>query len=171
MKLALKQDKAIFILIVILAFLVGRNSIYKNSLEKISSLKSRQEEEKNKNELLATISTLERKIGVYKRSSLATAEIAPLLDKVSALAQKSGIKIENFNPQPTIYKEEYTEFPVSISLNCDYHRLGRFLSLLESNQEFIWVKGLKVEKATVIDPKERKIPKVGLIISGLYFKK
>ena len=171
MKLALGKDKIIFILIIILAFLVGRNSIYKNSLEKINSLKSRQEEEKNKNELLAMISMLERKIDVYKRGSLAAAEIAPLLDKVSALAQRSGIKIENFNPQPTISQKEYTELPVKISLSCDYHRLGRFLSLLESDQEFIWVKALNVEKDTVVDPGEKKIPEVNLAISGLYFKK
>jgi Tfp pilus assembly protein PilO len=171
MNLSLKKDKAAFILILILAFLIGRNNIYNNSIEKINSLQSRQEEEKNKNELLETISILEKKIQIYKRNSLASVEIAPLLDKVSALAKRSGMVIENFNPQPTIYKEGYAEVPVDISLSGDYHRLGRFLSLLESSQEFIWVKRLRVEKATVIDPQKRISPKISLAISGLYFKK
>lgn len=171
MNLSEKKHIIIFVLIVILAFLVGRNGIYKYSVSQINSVESQIEEEEKKNELLKMIGRLDEKWQTYKESSFLTPEITPFLDRVSQLAKEAEIEIAVFNPLPAIQRECHIELPVSMPLKCSYHQLGRFLSLLESNQEFIGVKELKMQKPTVIEPKEPIVPTIDLIVSGLYLRK
>lgn len=166
-----KRDKIVFILIIILAFRIGYAGIYKRNLNKIDSIKSQIEEERKKNDISGIIAILDRKLQVHQERSFSAAEATWLLDRVSQLAVEADIKIEGFKPLPAVYTEQYVELPLKISLSCKYHKLGRFLSLIESNKEFIWVKELRMQKATVIDPKKPKMPAITLTISGLYLKR
>ena len=166
-----RKDIIVFALIVILAFLIGYNGIYKQKLNKIDSIRLQFEEEKKKNDVLGDINILERKLQVDQKRSFSTADTTQLLDRVSQAAEEVDIKIEGFNPLPTVYRKHYTKLPLRISLRCEYHKLGQFLSLIESNKESIWVKELGMQKATVTDPKKPKIPRIDLTVSGLYLKK
>lgn len=166
-----RKSTIIFILIILLAFRIGYGGIYKSNLKKINSIKSQMEEEKNKNESLSIISILERKIRAYQERSFSVAEGTQILDRVSRMAERLGIKIEAFNPLSAEEKEYYIELPLKIPFSCDYHQLGEFLSLIENSEEFIRVKDLEMKKSTVVASGEAKIPEVELIVSGFYLKK
>lgn len=171
MNLEQKKARLIGILIIIFACSVGYNGIYKHNLSKVGSIKLQIEEQKKKNDALGMIGLLDKKLKAYQSRSFPSAEVTQLLDSVLELAKQVGIEIETFNPLPAIYKEQFIEFPIKIPVRCEYHTLGRFLSLIESNQEFIWVKGIKITKPTVTDPREKRTPRMDLTISGLYLKK
>ena len=170
-KITQKRDIVIFILVIIVASLIGYNAIYRYNLNKIDSIKFQIDEEKKKNEIFGIIDALDRKLGRYQKRSFSTAEITPVLDRISQLAKKSDIEIETFNPQPAISQEHYIELRLEIPFSCGYHKLGQFLSLIENSQDFLWIKRLKMKKPTVTDPKEVRVPKINLKLSGLYLKK
>ncbi|UCB57504.1 MAG: type 4a pilus biogenesis protein PilO [Candidatus Omnitrophota bacterium] len=166
-----RKGTIIFILILFLAFRIGYGGIYKSNLKKIESVKSQIEEEKKKNEVLGIISLLERKIKAHQERSFSVAEGTQILDRISRMAERLGIKIEAFNPLSAEEKEYYVELPLKIPFSCDYHQLGEFLSLIESSKEFIRVKELRMRKPTVAALGEAKIPEVELTVSGFYLKK
>jgi len=170
MNISQRKDIIVFVLIIILAFLAGYNGIYKYYLKRMASIKLQLEEERKKNDILGIIGLLERELRVYQERSFSTAGITPLLDSVSQMAKQVGIEIEGFNPLPTISREQYIEILLKVPLRCKYHQLGQFLSLIESNREFIWVKHLNMRKATATGSKEANIPSVDLTVSGLYLK-
>lgn len=169
--IAQRKDILVFLLVLILAALFGYNGIYKGALAKARALKAQVKEEENKNEILGFIGIIDTKIQNYQKRSLPSPEITHLLDRISTLAQQLGIRLENFNPLPAVHKAQYVEVPVALPLRCQYHKLGEFLSLLESNQELIWVKELTIDKPTVLDPREARTPNVNLTVSGIYLKK
>ena len=171
MNISQRKDVIVFALIVILAFHIGHNGIYKYNLNRIDSIKSQSEGEKKKNDILGIIDILDRKLQVHQRRSFSATEATQLVDRVSQLAKEAGIEIRTFNPLPAVYTEQYVELPLKISLSCKYHKLGQFLSLIESSKEFIWIKELKMQKLTVIDPKKPEIPRIDLTVSGLYLEK
>ena len=171
MNISPRRDALVFIAVIVAAVLIGYNLVYKYNLNQLNSVKLQIKEEKQKNELLERISKLDRKLIGYQQRSLDSPEITQFLDKLSRLAQEVGIEIESFTPQPAMRRDEYLELPVRLPLNCHYHRLGRFLSLLESNREFIWIKDIRIRKQTVSDPRQTRLPAVDLTVSGLYLKK
>ena len=171
MNIGQRKDVIVFVLILILAFLIGNNGIYKYNLNRIDSLILQTEKEKRRNGILGTIDALDRKLQVHQKRSFSATEATQLVDRVSQLAKEAGIKIEGFTPLSAVYSEQYVELPLKISLRCEYHKLGQFLNLIESSKEFIWVKELKMQKATVTDPGEPEIPRIDLMVSGLYLEK
>lgn len=171
MDISRRKDIIVFVLIIILAFLIGNNVVYKFNLNKIDSIKSQIGQDEEKNVILGDIALLDKSVQTYQKRFFSTVEITELLDKISELGKETGIEIENYNPLPAVYRDEYIELSVKIPLRCEYHKLGEFLSLIESNQEFMWVKEVNMQKSTVVDPKKTRIPKIDLIVSGLYLKK
>ncbi len=170
-----RKDRVVFILILILAFLFGRNVIYRNNLSNAASIEAQLEEETKKNEILKTIEILDQKLQAYQKRSFSAAETTQLLDRVSELAKQSGIEVETFNPLPAVEREHYIELPLKLSISCNYHKLGVFLAMLESTQEFIWAKELQMLKSSVTAGRIRKatekvMPKIDLTISGIYLK-
>ncbi|MBN2096863.1 MAG: type 4a pilus biogenesis protein PilO [Candidatus Omnitrophica bacterium] len=171
MDLTKRTDLLVFLLILILAGLFGYHGLYQSGLNNINSIKAQIEEEKRKNEILVEIGRLDEQIQKYENRTFATPEITPLLDKISALTKKLDLAIETFNPQNPVYKTQYIELPIKVPLRCDYHELGQLLSLIENSEEFIWVKELKMQKPTVVDPKEKRAPQIELTLSGICLKK
>ncbi|GAH82639.1 unnamed protein product [marine sediment metagenome] len=171
MDIGQRKDIIVFALIVILAFLIGRNGIYKQNLNRIDSIRLQLEEEKKRNDILGIVGILDRKLQAHQKRSFSTADTTQLLDRVSQAAEEADIKIDAFNPSPAVYTKQYTELPLKISLGCEYHKLGRFLSLIESSKEFIWVKEFKMQRATVTDPGAPKISRIDLTVSSLYLEK
>ncbi len=170
-KITQKKDIIIFILVILIACLIGYNLVYRYNLSKIDFIKFQIDEEKKKNEILGIIGILDKKLRGYQKRSFSTTEITPVVDKISALAKKTNIKIEAFNPKPAISQEHYIQLPLEIPLSCEYHKLGQFLSLIESSEEFLWVTRLDMKKPTVTDSKQTRVPKIDLELSALYLKK
>lgn len=165
------KELIVFILIVILAFFIGYNGLYRQYLNRINSIKAKINEEEKKNDMLRIIDGLDKKMQEYQNRSLTTTDVTQLLDRILELAKQVNVAIESFNPLPEKYREEYIEFPLQIPIRCEYHRLGQFLDLIENSQGFLWVKELKMRKSTVTDLEEVRIHQIDLTISGLYLRK
>lgn len=171
MNLGQRKDAIVFVLIIVLAVMIGRNGVYQYNLSKINFTKSKVEEEKKKNEMLGFIGILDRRLDKYRVRSYLAPEITQLIDRISHLAKTSGVRVETFEPRPAVHRQHYIELLIEIPLKSDFHRLGKLLSLIESNQEFIQIKELRIEKPTVIDPNADNIPRVILVVSGIHLKK
>lgn len=166
-----KKSTAVFILIIMLAFLIGRNQIYTGNLEKIVVLKKQIKEEKKINEILEETSILEKKLQLHQRRSFPAADPTQLINKISQFAKEANINIGTFDSLSPIDKARYIELPLKMPFSCSYHQLGKFLSLIESNQGTIWVKRLNIEKTSATTPEEERMLKVELTLSGIYLKK
>lgn len=171
MDIAQRKDMIVFIGVIILAFFIGYNVIYKINKDKIESIKSQVEEEKKKNDVLGIIDLLDKKLQAHQRRAFSTTEITQFVEKISELAKKAGIKIEAVNPKQPINRDEYIELSLEIPLRCDYDKFGELLSLIESNQELIWVQRFKIDKPTVYNPRQSRLPKIDFTVSGLYLEK
>jgi Tfp pilus assembly protein PilO len=166
------KEKLVFFTIIIFAVLLGYNVIYKGKLNEIRQLKSGIKKEKEKNSILDSIGLLNNKLRLYQQRSFSTTEITGLVDKVSQLAAEAEVTIENFNPSQKQSLQAYVELPLVMSFECEYHKLGKLLSFIESNQEFIWVKGLKMHKTGLSSSgrEASRVPQITLTVSGLYLE-
>ena len=166
-----RKDILVYVVVLGLAAMIGRNYVYKGALAKAKAFEAQVKEEEKKNEILGFIGILDTKVQNYQKRSMPSQEITYLLDSISTMAQQVGMQLETFNPLTVVHKEEYVELPVKLPLRCQYHKLGEFLSLLESKQELIWVKEVTIDKPTVLDPRDARTPDISLTVSGIYLKK
>ena len=170
MEIESKKNLIIFVFVLILACLIGFG-LYSVMLTRLNSVKSQIEQQKERNDVLGTIAMLDRRLQTHKERSLPLKDTTQLIDKLSLLAKEAIIEVETLNPMPTVERDYYVEVPVQIPIKCSYHNLGRFLSLLESNEEFLWVKQLTIKKEIVTDPKKKVLPEVDLVISGIFLRR
>lgn len=166
--MAKKIEMAVFVLFIILAILIGKNLIYKYTSEKLVRLRKQAEDAKEKNNISEDIAILDGRLRAYQNRSLPTQAPGAFLDRIAQLAKEADVRINAFNPLPIVYTEHYIEMPIKVLLRCDYHQLGHFLSLLESNREFIEIRALNMQKATVINPEQTQLPRIDLTVSTYY---
>jgi type IV pilus assembly protein PilO len=72
------------------------------------------------------VALLEQRLETLKRVLPAQKETDDLIRKINNLASESSLKIKVFNPQPTINKEFYLEYPIKIEVEGTYHNLAMF---------------------------------------------
>lgn len=100
------------------------------------------------------------KIDSYERMLPAEQEVPGLLENLSLMAKKSGVKIVGITPVSS--KESpsagqiYHEIPILISAKSGYHELGRFLSDLEGADRFMKVVDIQI-KANRTSPKKHDV--------------
>lgn len=70
-----------------------------------------------------------------------------LLDHVSALAKEAGIDITSATPYPPRQLDRFIQPSVALQMVTSYHRLGRFLSTVESVTPFVRVDELEVARS------------------------
>ncbi|MBI3319085.1 MAG: type 4a pilus biogenesis protein PilO, partial [Candidatus Omnitrophica bacterium] len=70
-----------------------------------------------------------------------------LVRQVTALAQTTGVELSSIAPQASKPVQEFTQLAVTLQLTTSYHRLGQFLSAVESLPVMIRVEQLEVRSA------------------------
>lgn len=100
---------------------------------------------------------------------------ASLLQDVSNLANKNGVRIMQMKPEkaPPSQKQErvsspekFTPLLITLDLFCDYHQMGAFINDLENAQILIAVQNIKIAS----QPKDFLRQKVSLVLRT-YVKK
>lgn len=90
----------------------------------------------------------------YEKIFPSQEEIPRLLESLSEMAGKSGVKIIGIKPlskEETLteeHSEVYREIPIEIMARSGYHQLGQFLQNLETGERFIMVKDLEISTST-----------------------
>jgi len=72
-------------------------------------------------------------------------EMEPLLRKISAAAQQAGLIWVNFKPNPPMRREYYTENPIQIEVEGNFHQVGSFLSSVSNLNRIVNVRNIKLD--------------------------
>ena len=100
------------------------------------------------------------KIDSYERMLPAEQEVPKLLEDLSEMAKRSGVKIVGITPvqskDASTAGRIYQEIPILINAKSGYHELGKFLSDLEGSARFMKVANIKI-KANLTSPKKHDV--------------
>lgn len=66
-----------------------------------------------------------------------------VLRGLHGLASESNLSISSFTPKPIAEREQYTEWPIEVSLEGGYHDLARFFDRVASDPRLISVSNLQ----------------------------
>ena len=66
-----------------------------------------------------------------------------VLSGLHGLASESNLSISSFTPKPLAEREQYTEWPIEVSLEGGYHDLARFFDRVASDPRLISVSNLQ----------------------------
>ncbi len=159
------KNKILNIAIIILALIISSN-IYKKQAKEIESLKGKTNVEIKKNNMLKSISQLEKRINTY-RNLFAKKDVSENINTISNIAKESGIKIVSIKPIPEqrqIYPE-YIKFPFNLVLNTSkYHALGKFISKVEGYRDVYVIDSLEMR----FEPTKEELT-VNLKVSSIAF--
>ncbi len=109
-----------------------------------TNIKQRAHYEKQLGELKENIQKI--KVGVLTRE-----DVPLILEQISQLATKNGVKINQLMPQPdqeqslfTYDQLNYFVFPIFMEARAGYHNFGRFLNALEKENLSFKIQGLSI---------------------------
>jgi len=114
-------------------------SAVNKDLQNTESIKKKHDEEMQKGSLGA-------------KKILNAGQITSLLQYISELAQKDGIRISQIKHSPDAVDpkskkagpENLFGFTIGLDLTCDYHTFGKFINELENGQYFLNVQDLRI---------------------------
>ena len=90
------------------------------------------------------VALLEKKLETLKSILPPAKETPDLMRKVQALAAQSNLTINNFTPGPTVNKEFYQEWPISMGLVGNYHNLALFFDKVSRLPRLVNVNNIKI---------------------------
>ncbi len=71
-------------------------------------------------------------------------DVADLLRRIQAMATESRLTIRGFTPQAVASKDIYTEWPIGLQVEGNYHNLGDFLERISKFPRIINVTAIKI---------------------------
>jgi type IV pilus assembly protein PilO len=76
-----------------------------------------------------------------------SAEIPAFLDDLNRLAELSGLKMEQVQPNPEAAEEFFIKVPVSLAISGRYHELAKFFYNISRLERAINMEDIKVRMA------------------------
>lgn len=110
-------------------------------------LRSLKDDHKNKDGILAKWEEAKKEMAEKDRLFVSPDETPALLENLSKLAQKSGVKLMSLEPSDApkaSAKSLYTPLPLQVKAVAGTHEFGAFLSNLETGGTFFRVKDLRI---------------------------
>lgn len=121
---------------IILLGLIASGYLFQEQQKKIKKLKNEISLEEQKISLGKELAVLNDKI--TKTSSQYVRKAASLtIDKFNDFASESKVKIVSIAPEKERDSGFYTVMPFRLKLQASYHRLGKFISILESLPDMV----------------------------------
>jgi len=71
-------------------------------------------------------------------------EIPSLIQQISNSGTKAGVSFLLFKPSGPVQRQNYSEIPVQIKVQCGYHQLGRFLSNIGNLARIVNVPSVRI---------------------------
>ena len=137
------KNKILNILIIIVALFFARR-IYIIQTKNINSLSEKKDAELKRKELLEDISQAEKKVGSYK-SVINNKDISLVINTLRNIARDSSIKIVSIKPQTEQDYLVYTKYFFDLVITAgDYHRIGKFMSKIESHPDIYIVENISI---------------------------
>lgn len=137
------------IAIFLVACLIGYNFIYKPGTKKDSQIRLEISTQEEVNRLLSEIQQFQQKVQSLHERQAAEHNTDWLLTNITKIAKECEVKISSIQPKSSIPRDRYVIIICQASAESTYHRLGEFISRLESSKEFIKVDSLNLKPARV----------------------
>lgn len=182
-KTLLKNKDLVISLVVILVGGIVLNQIYSAKKTENNNLKMRIETEVEKNDLYGKIGSLDNKISKYSGYGLKE-DKTTLVNNISSIAAKNNLKIENINfedddssgtrrdSKSQNNQEFYSLVPIRVVLFGKFHDFGKFISEVESSEQFLKVAEVKIYKNEKQDGSqfEESLERFNILINAVIIK-
>jgi type IV pilus assembly protein PilO len=90
------------------------------------------------------VALLEAKLETLKRILPPEKETPDLMRKVQSLASQSSLLIKSFTPGATVNKEFYQEWPITMTVEGNYHNLGLFFDRVGRLSRLVNIGNIKI---------------------------
>lgn len=128
--------------------------LYGIQVKNKAALTERKNLEMRRKELLLDIGGLAEKVNAYKQV-FAKRSPSDVMTAVSAVAERSGVKIVSLRPAVEQKYPEYSKLPFYLEVTVSgYHVLGAFISQIESLSDIYVVETLSVRSSQQTDQKD-----------------
>ena len=94
------------------------------------------------------VALLEAKLETLKRILPPEKETPDLMRKVQSLASQSSLLIKSFTPGATVNKEFYQEWPITMTVEGNYHNLGIFFDRVGRLSRLVNIGNIKISSRT-----------------------
>ncbi len=163
MKLDIKFRYAIFIGILVLILLVDFFTIISLQWYSIGKMDTEYQDLKKNIEQLQVesqrisqmkegLEKVRKELESMNRKIRQVGEVPSIVEDISSLANKAGVKIDQIKPQPEGRQNlvssktmKYYGLPIVVQATSNYHFFGRFLNSLERGDLFFTVNNLSIE--------------------------
>jgi hypothetical protein len=169
LKNLLQRKDILAALVIFVGGLFFANRIYQQGHRKMQDIKKALVSEEEKAGVGKEVAGLEDKIarisGPYlkKDSSL-------IMDKLNNLMAEARLEVISFSPLASEEGAHYTKNLFRISLRANYHRLGAFISLLESQPDLMRIEELSLSGFQEGVPGKRNNLNVDIRVSVTFLK-
>ena len=135
-----KQRNIVIIAIIVLfSFIICKNIIYRNAAKRTAYYESEADKENTRSALRQEILDLSGTQKGYEELILQNQDIDDFRNKLSSMAQESGIEIISINSASIVRSDFYGGHITKLELKCGYHGFGDFVSKIENMQPYAFI--------------------------------
>lgn len=87
---------------------------------------------------------LEKRVEQFVTSQKQDTQLSAMIVFLSESARESGVRISTIKPLEIEQKKQHAELPVELTLSTTYHRLGKFINVIETSDQVIKIRYLKI---------------------------
>ena len=157
-----KHNAANIVLIVV--SLVIANNIYGMQSKNKTLLNDKIREETERNNVLTDISRSEKHLDSLKKL-VNKKELGSVINNIHTLARENAVSVMTLKPQSERPSPDYIKYPYELSVSGMYHKIGKFISKLESSPDIYVVDSLNIHPA----PESKDKSKAGLLNAEIKF--
>jgi Tfp pilus assembly protein PilO len=147
------KNKIVNLGIIILALIISFK-IYQSSNVQVGSLAKAQNDELEKNKVIANIASFEQKVEAYKKVFVKR-DLSSVMDVVSGIAKSASVRLVSVKPSAEEVMDNYLNSSFLITLTApSYHALGDFISKIENHSDIYLVSDVSVNSVPANSDKE-----------------
>ena len=169
----LQKKQIIIVSIILLALFIAYFLIYKPLMGKKETLLLKLAEAKQKSQIFSIINGLNSKKDAYTKRISRPKDEGWLINEISDAANKADVRIISIEPQQKDYLQNYVKLSARVKAEADFHKLGKFLSILENSQKILKIDFMQIstEKTfELLKPEEeiftKGVPVINMIVSA-----
>ena len=143
------KNKILNVAIIVVSLFTAYN-IYKDQAKVIQNLNGNKQKEIEKNEILGSISKVDKKIRAYK-AFMNKKDASLIIDDLGNIADNSNVKLISIKPDPEQMYPLYVKYAFNLGVTVDnYNTLGKFINKLEKSDDVYVIEalGVSVEHAS-----------------------
>jgi Tfp pilus assembly protein PilO len=148
------KNNAANIVLVIIALMVA-NRINGMQSANTALLNEKIKTESNRNTVLADISRTEKQFASYKKA-VNKKDMNAVVTNLQTFARDSSVTILSMKPLSEKAMGDLTRYPYELTVAGTYHKIGKFISKLESSPDIYMVENMNHRISTESKDKDKK---------------